>query len=176
MNDATRLRLRRGLVAGLVIYGIISLRAPAEYRILDALNLAIHETGHLVFTPFGEFLHFLGGTLFQLLVPALFMWHFARQGDRFAMYVVMWWLAQSCWNISVYIADARAQALPLVGGGEHDWWYLLDRLGWLERDLALSRTVHLAGVVLFAIAMMMAWHHATQPSKDASVPSTASPP
>lgn len=153
-------RLRRALVAILTAYGIVCLRDPSDYRVIDALDLAIHETGHLLFTPFGELMHVLGGSLFQLLVPAAFMASFARRGDRFAVSIVAWWLAQNCWNISVYVADARAQALPLVGGGEHDWWYLLGRAGWLERDLQLSRFIHLVGVAIFGVAMVMAWQHA----------------
>jgi len=39
--------------------------------------------------------------------------------------VALWWVAQNLWNISVYVKDARAEELPLVGGGEHDWNYLL---------------------------------------------------
>jgi hypothetical protein len=44
-----------------------------------------------------------------------------RQGDRHGATVPLWWLGQNCWNISVYIKDPRAQELPLVGGGEHDY-------------------------------------------------------
>lgn len=155
-----RLLLRRGLVAGLVAYGVACLRAPERCRFLDALNLGIHETGHLVFTPFGEGMHFLGGTLLQVAFPLLFVAHFARRGDRFAAYVVCWWVAQNLWNVSVYVADARAQLLPLVGGGEHDWTYLLGRAGWLQHDVVLGRLVLLAGTLLFAWAMFQAWHHA----------------
>jgi hypothetical protein len=74
--------------------------------------------------------------------------------------VVCWWVAQNLWNVSVYVADARAQLLPLVGGGEHDWNYLLGRTGWLRHDLLLARLVHLGGTLLFAWAMFQAWHHA----------------
>jgi hypothetical protein len=155
-----RLLLRRGLVLGLVAYGVACLRAPERFRFLDALNLGIHETGHLVFTPFGEALHFLGGTLLQVAFPLLFVAHFVRRGDRFAAYVVCWWVAQNLWNVSVYVSDARAQLLPLVGGGEHDWTYLLGRAGWLHHDVLLGRLVHLGGTLLFAWAMFQAWHHA----------------
>jgi hypothetical protein len=151
---------RRALVVLLTLYGIVCLRAPEQYRFLDALNLAIHETGHIVFLPFGEFFHLLGGTLFQIAFPLVFAAHFLRAGDRFAAYAVCWWVAQNLWNVSVYIADARAQLLPLVGGGEHDWAYLLGTLGLLERDLQLSRTVHFIGVLILAWAMTMAWLHA----------------
>lgn len=60
-------------------------------------------------------------------------------------------MAQNCWNISVYVADARSQALPLVGGGEHDWAYLLGRAGWLAKDQDLARTIHFLGVVLLVV-------------------------
>ena len=36
---------------------------------LDFVNLAFHEAGHLFLAPFGETLHYLGGTLGQLAVP-----------------------------------------------------------------------------------------------------------
>jgi hypothetical protein len=160
---------RKTLVLGLGFYGILCLRAPHEFGIVDAVNLAIHETGHLVFTPFGEFMHFLGGTLFQLIFPLLFVAYFARQGDRFAAWVTCWWVAQNLWNISVYVADARALELPLVGGGEHDWAYLLGRLGMLQHDVGLSRAVHFAGVALFGWAMLRAWSAAGDPERSADV-------
>jgi hypothetical protein len=127
---------------------------PERYGFLDSLDLAIHETGHLVFGPFGELIGYLGGTLMQLIVPAVFAWYFLRRGDRHAATVALWWLAQNCWNISVYVRDARAQELPLVGGGEHDWTYLLDRFDLLEKDLPIGRAVHLAGVVLYVLSII----------------------
>ncbi len=151
---------RRALVGTLTLYGIACLTAPERFRIPDALNLAVHETGHLVFLPLGEFMHFLGGTLFQLIFPLLFVAHFFRRGDPFAAYVLCWWFAQSLWNVSVYVADARAQLLPLVGGGEHDWEYILGTLGLLHLDQRISRTFHFAGVLVFAWAMVMAWFEA----------------
>ncbi|HVE79375.1 MAG TPA: hypothetical protein VNA89_10960, partial [Gemmatimonadaceae bacterium] len=125
---------RLAFVAFLGIYGVRCLVRPDEYRLLDNVDVAIHETGHLVFAPFGEFITALGGTLFQLIVPLAFVVAFLRRGDRFAASVVLWWVAQNLWNISVYVRDARAQVLPLVGGGEHDWAYLLAELDLLPRD------------------------------------------
>ena len=57
----------------LAIYGWLCLQNPRTYRWLDSLDLAIHETGHLVFAFGGEFLSLLGGTLFQLMVPLAFL-------------------------------------------------------------------------------------------------------
>jgi hypothetical protein len=121
------------------------------------LDLAIHETGHLVFAFAGDTLHILGGTLFQLMVPAAFAVALWRRGDRHGATVPLWWMAQNCWNISVYVRDARTQALPLVGGGEHDWAILLDHFGWLERDQALGGAIYLLGAVLYAAAILAGW-------------------
>jgi hypothetical protein len=113
-------RWRAVLTLVLAVYGFLCLRRPGEYRWLDSLDLAIHETGHLVFALGGETLTILGGTLFQLIVPTAFVVALWRAGDRHGATVPLWWVGQNCWNISVYIRDARAQELPLVGGGEHD--------------------------------------------------------
>lgn len=150
-------RWRAALTVVLAGYGWLCLSSPGTYRWLDSLDLAIHETGHLVFAFGGEVLTLLGGTLFQLIIPAAFALALWRRGDRHGATVPLWWLGQNCWNISVYMKDARTQDLPLVGGGEHDWAILLDRAGWLERDQAVGGAVYLTGVVLYAIAIVSGW-------------------
>jgi hypothetical protein len=155
MDPRTSRLARLASLAALALYGVVSLRSPGDGRLLDNVDLAIHETGHLVFAPFGEFVTMLGGTLLQLLLPMAFVVHFLRRKERFGAAVCLWWVAQNCWNISVYIADARAQDLPLVGGGEHDWFYLLSALRGLENDLALARAVHGAGVLIFVASLAL---------------------
>ena len=61
---------------------------------------------------------------------------------------------QNCWNIARYISDARAQDLPLVGGGEHDWLWILDELDLLHRDLAIGRAVHGVGILLYLVSVI----------------------
>ena len=122
--DASRAG-RLALTAVLALYGFRLLLHPEAGSLMDSVDLPIHETGHLVFAPFGEFLQFLGGTLFQLIMPSAFVVYFARRRDPHAASVALWWVAQNFWNISVYVADARSEILPLVGGGEHDWAFLL---------------------------------------------------
>jgi hypothetical protein len=148
---------RTVLTLVLAIYGWLCLRAPADYRWLDSLDLAIHESGHLIFGFDGETLAILGGTLMQLIIPTAFVAALWRAGDRHGATVPLWWLGQNCWNISVYIKDARAEELPLVGGGEHDWAMLLGQWGLLERDQVVGGAVYLVGVVLYAIAIIAGW-------------------
>jgi hypothetical protein len=150
-------RWRLALTIVLAVYGWQCLRAPGTYRWLDSLDLAIHETGHLVFALGGETLGLLGGTLMQLLVPTVFVVALWRSGDRHGATVPLWWTGQNCWNVSVYIRDARTQQLPLVGGGEHDWALLLDQWGWLHHDQELGGSVYLFGVMLYAVAVIGGW-------------------
>ena len=136
---------RLALTIALALYAIPLMRHPEAGSLLDSVDLAIHETGHLAFNPFGIVIGFAGGTLFQLIVPAAFVWYFARRGDRHAATVPLWWIAQNCWNISVYVRDARTQELPLVGGGEHDWAFLLGHFGVLPHDQGIGRAIHAVG-------------------------------
>ncbi len=139
---------RRVFTLLLLAYGLYDLAHLGRGSLLDGVDLAIHETGHLVFGPFGEFIGFAGGTLFQLIMPFTFVGYFARRGDQHAASVALWWVGQNCGHIAYYVADARAMALPLVGGGEHDWNYLLGELGLLARDQAIARAIVVTGVLL----------------------------
>jgi hypothetical protein len=163
-------RWRAALTLILLVYGFICLRNPGEYRWIDSLDLAIHETGHLVFGFGGETLMLLGGTLFQLIVPAAFVVALWRAGDRHGATVPLWWMGQNCWNISVYVRDARAQELPLVGGGEHDWAILLANWDRLSQDAALANAVHLVGVVLYLAAIVGGWLWLRQTSGEPITP------
>ena len=146
--------LRLAFTIVLAAYGLAIARHPDGGSLMDNVDLPIHETGHLVFAPFGEFLGFAGGTLFQLIMPAAFVAYFLRRKDRHSASVALWWIAQNFWNISVYAADARAQELPLVGGGEHDWAYLLGALHWLPYDQRIARGLWTTGVAIYVAAII----------------------
>ena len=144
---------RLALSIALALYGVPLLRHPEAGSFLDSIDLAIHESGHLVFAAFGEVIHAAGGTLFQIIVPASFLIYFWRRGDRHSSTIMLWWIAQNFWNISVYVRDARVQELPLVGGGEHDWAFLLAHFDVLAHDQGIGRTVHAVGTLTYLIAI-----------------------
>jgi hypothetical protein len=139
------------------------MRDPGSFGLLDAVDLAIHEAGHVFFGIFGEFMGFLGGTLFQLLIPVTFFGYFLQRHNRFAAAVMLWWIAQNLWNISVYVKDARDMALPLVGGGQHDWNYLLEAVGLLHRDQQVGQTFFAVGVLCYLVAMLWGFRMAWRP-------------
>jgi hypothetical protein len=129
---------------------------------LHWIHLPFHEAGHTLMMPFGSFLHILGGSLGQLLVPLAVAIAFLRQGNPFAAAFGVWWLGTSCVDLAPYIADARARVLPLLSGvtGQedwegHDWYQLLSRTGTLAWDRTLARTAWAAGALLILGAL--AW-------------------
>ena len=126
---------------------------------LDRVNLAFHEAGHLFLAPFGTTMHFLGGTLGQLAVPFLLAGYFlvVRPTRPLGAAFCAWWLGENLVDISVYMADARDLALPLVGGGDHDWNELFYRFGLLGEDSvrAIATGTHRLGALVMLLGL--AW-------------------
>ena len=62
-----------------------------------------------------------------------------------------------------------------MGGGEHDWAYLLGEAGWLARDAALARGVHATGVALFVGSLALGLTTVRRPDADAARDASQSP-
>jgi hypothetical protein len=144
-RPAFRLWGRAALIGGLFIFYLQWLRKENYFSFLDYINLAFHEAGHVFLGFFGQFIMTLGGTLFQLLMPAACLVHFLRQGANLGWQLCLFWIGQSLLNISIYAADAIKQELPLVGGGTHDWTYLLTEVGLIAHPEGVGRAIFLLG-------------------------------
>ncbi len=130
--------------------------------LLWGLDLGIHELGHFLFSPFGEFVMFLGGSLFQCLVPIIAMVMFYRQKDFFAIGVAFAWLSDNFFEVATYVADARVMELPLVSpfGMEvqHDWNWLLYEMDILHKELALAALIrYMASLSMFIGIVFSGW-------------------
>jgi len=137
---------------------------PMYSSILGALNLGLHEFGHLVFSPFGQFLQILGGSLFQVFAPIFGIFNFYRQEDFFAIALSFGWFSTSLFDMARYVSDARTMNLPLVspfGGGDdaiHDWNFLLSRLGLLQLDTKLAFLVKCIATLSMLVCLVFgAW-------------------
>jgi hypothetical protein len=166
----TERRARQGRTIFLALYGAYLAFHPHHVSPVDSLDLPIREAGHPLVSICGEFIGFAGGTLMQLFLLAVFLGHFWRRRDRHAATVMLWWIAQNLWNISRCIADARTQDRPLVGGGEHDWAYLLGELGLLRQDHAIADGVHFVGAILFIASCLWGWIYASAEAEGPTVP------
>ena len=54
---------------------------PAGWSFLDGVDLIFHEAGHVMFAPLGDTLMLMGGSLFQVLVPAALAGVFFWRGE-----------------------------------------------------------------------------------------------
>ncbi|MGI9164836.1 MAG: hypothetical protein ACR2G5_00345 [Pyrinomonadaceae bacterium] len=79
---------------------------PSQWHLIDGVNLLIHEAGHFVFRPFGEFMMIAGGSLFQVIMPALFVAYFLYLTKFYSAALVLFWVGESILNVSVYAGDS----------------------------------------------------------------------
>lgn len=131
---------------------------PMQGSFLDNVDLPVHETGHLLFRPFGEFMMVAGGSLFQVIVPAVFVGYFVWQKSYYSAAIVLFWVGQSILNVFVYAADATVMQLVLTSGftgsegSFHDWNYLLTSTGLLSSTKTVAGIIRIAGTFIIIAA------------------------
>jgi len=151
------------LLAYLGYAGWRHLTDPEYGSIFSGITLAIHELGHVLFGLFGEWVTIAGGSFTQVAAPVAVALILLRQRDYFGVAVGGAWLSMSLSNLAIYVADARAEELPLVslGGGDdvvHDWNYLLGSVHLLSHDTEIAGLVRAAAFVALAASLALgAW-------------------
>lgn len=133
---------------------------PFTWKLLDGVDLLIHEAGHLIFRIFGEFIGVAGGSLFQVIMPLIFFIHFIYHEKYYSASFVLFWVGQSILNVFVYANDAVVMSLPLISGmtgaegGFHDWNYLLDSTGMLGYTQKIAGLIRFAGTVTIILGVI----------------------
>lgn len=129
---------------------------PRQWHLIDGVNLLMHEAGHVVFMPFGEFVMIAGGSLFQVIVPAVFVGYFYRRRQMYSAALVLFWVGESLLNVSVYAGDALDLELPLLGGEDttHDWNHLLGSTGLLPATHKVAAAIRIAGTLAIFAALL----------------------
>lgn len=135
-------------------FWIHALISDSGFLLLDYINLPFHEFGHIFFGILGEGIGIWGGTIFQLLIPLIIFINFYLKRETSGVTFSAFWFGENLLNISWYIADARKMALPLVGGGEHDWNTILSGLGMLEYDSIIAGIVKTFGWLIMLAAVV----------------------
>jgi len=129
---------------------------PDAGGLFAGITFGVHELGHLLFAPFGEVLMVAGGSINQLLIPALTVVLFVYYGDFFGIAVAGTWLASSLMDLARYIGDARTLDLDLVGFGEnsvHDWAWLLGHFKMLQYDTRIAALTRGVGTMVLALSL-----------------------
>lgn len=144
---------------------------PGDWRFVDNFNLVIHEAGHILFIPLGQFMTIAGGSLFQLMVPAIFAGYFYYQKKYYSCALVLFLLGESLINVSVYAGDAVRMELPLLGGDDsiHDWNWMLDRLSLLGRTREIAGSIRALGALLILSASVWSFLRARRHTESLQV-------
>jgi hypothetical protein len=160
------------VLAVMVVWGVrlISDRlitADILYSFWHEVDLPIHEFGHVLFRPFGQWMMYLGGSLFQCLLPALigvgFIW---KMRNPFGAAFCLWWTAENVLDVAPYVYDAKLMAMPLVGEWNdevaemhvlrHDWHNILLPFHAVDSAWVLGNIAHFLGAALMVLSWLWA--------------------
>ena len=148
-------------ISSLAFYALFllyaALNAP-NFLLIDFANLAIHEAGHPLFSPFGYTMNILGGTLAELIAPlACFSYFFVKRETAGGAFCAFWFFENFLY-IGTYMADARALSLPLIGSGDHDWEILFTQWNVLTHDVQIGHATRFLGWLgMLATIVWLAW-------------------
>jgi hypothetical protein len=126
-----------------IVLLISSLNAIVTYEVwwfMQNVNLIFHEAGHIFLMFFGRLPYLLGGTIFEIGVPLVVTIYFWCRAAYFSAGFAAWWLSTAFVSVSIYAADARTRALPLITGDPdtHDWFQILSDLNLLRYDTEIG--------------------------------------
>lgn len=163
-TDPTTLAARALLLAAFAVWGVVliaqDLATGAMARSFIHLPLLVfHEAGHVIFMPLGEWVSVLGGSLGQLLMPAILsiaLWRVRR--DAFGAAIGIWLLGVSLLDVAPYMYDALDPQLMLLSGstgeeGGHDWIRLFSSMGLLGKAQSIGRATHHLGAAVVLLAL-----------------------
>lgn len=145
---------------------------PMQGSFLDNVDLPIHEFGHLLFRPLGEFMMIAGGSIFQVIFPLVFVGYFLWQRSFYSAAIVGLWVGQSILNVWVYASDAVVMQLMLTSGmtgsegGFHDWNYMLTELGWLGSTKTIAGLIRAVGTLVIVSSAAAAVYASFMPASD----------
>jgi hypothetical protein len=154
-----------GALLLIAVWGWFALVKNDQTPIFVYLNIAVHETGHVLFRPFGELTMLIMGSGFEVLFPfAVGIVFLIRKRDLVSTAVSWGWAASALASAATYIADADDGRLALLGGTgpdtAGDWERILGEQFFDKVYLAdpIAAKVRAVGFALWFVALgLAAW-------------------
>ena len=154
-----------GAIGVCAFYGWFAIVKNTQVPLLVFLDIAVHEIGHKVFSPFGNLIMLIMGTGTQILFPFLLGMVFAVWRRDLVAWGICWaWAASAMCDGARYIYDAPRGEMMLLGasdglgdwskilGPEHfDKLYLADRLSAIVRTVGIVTWLAAVTIVVWAI-------------------------
>jgi len=154
-----------GALGVCAFYGWFAIVKNVQVPVLVFLDIAVHEIGHKVFSPFGNLIMLIMGTGTQILFPLVVGLVFGIWKRNFVAWGICWaWAASAMCDGARYIYDAPRGEMMLLGAGDGlgDWskilgpehfdkLYLADRLSSQLRTLGIVTWFVAVGLIVFSL-------------------------
>lgn len=140
---------------------ILSFSAENSHNIILSgmyfIDFGVHEASHLAVFFLPPILVAAAGSLGEMSFTVLLLYAALKAKSYFAAVFTSLWVMLGFMSAGRYMADARAQSLPLIGPGEtvqHDWHYVFSQLGWLNADTIIGGAVQTLGGIIGAAGLL----------------------
>lgn len=120
------------------------------------VEFGVHEASHLAVAFLPSIFVAAAGSFGEIAFTLLIVFAAWKAKSYFAVIFGALWVALAMNSVGRYMADARAQQLPLIGPGEtvqHDWNFVFTQLGWLNADTIIGTAVRGLGDVIGLAAL-----------------------
>ncbi len=120
------------------------------------IEFGVHEASHLAVAFLPSIFVAAAGSFGEIAFTLLIVFAAWKAKSYFAVIFGALWVALAMNSVGRYMADARAQQLPLIGPGEtvqHDWNFVFTQLGWLNADTIIGTTVRGLGDLIGLVAL-----------------------
>lgn len=118
---------------------------------LYSINFGVHEAAHIALMFLPRIFVSAAGSLAEIAFALLLLLAAFKGKSYFAAVFTGLWVMFSFISAGLYMSDARAQSLPLIGPGEslvHDWYYVFSQLGWLNADTFIGGSMRTVGITI----------------------------
>ncbi len=121
------------------------------------VEFGVHEVSHMIVAFLPQIYVAIAGSFGEISFTLLILFATIKAKSYFASIFAGLWtmLAMNC--VGIYMADARAQLLPLAGPGDnvyHDWHFVFGQLDWLNYDSIIGGTVRGVGDAIGIAALI----------------------
>jgi hypothetical protein len=121
------------------------------------VEFGVHEVSHLLVGFLPHIFVAAAGSIGEIIFTILIVIAAIKARSYFAMIFGAIWMMLAMNSVGRYIADARAQVIPLMGPSPepiHDWHFIFSQLGWLHYDTMIGSALRWLGNGIGFIALL----------------------
>lgn len=119
----------------------------------------IHETGHFLFMPLGTDMSYLGGSLLQVCLPAIFSFYFLSQRLVSLGSIFLFLTGRHMVQMAQYMESAHNPSSVLLlsldqNPETHDWFHLFSKAGLLNYDTTIAMGTRVIAYLIISLALV----------------------